>query len=204
VVPPPPTTRTPGERLAALVDEFRALRQTARDNFRRRCAILRQIRDEGLWEGGAEATFDAWALRVLHLNRSVVTRMLGIAYGPIGGTGRRPGPKPGQQRAASPPAGGAVRGRARGGQEDEVEGIHERAIVSTSADLSVGLASGRVFVSWLARQLEQWDRYGVESRLAGLSTAELTEATGLFARASAFFGRCATAAADRKEVLVDD
>lgn len=134
---------------------------------RRQAEILKQIRDERLWVGQGDRDLDAWAWRVLHLNRPVVTRMLGIAYGPVGGGGRRTGPTPGQGDGASraqPP-------RARA-QVGEVEGTPQNGDVSTSPPPSERVATATDFVRWVARQLERLERRGVPRIVAGLPPAE--------------------------------
>ncbi len=169
VVPPPPAQRTRDERYDALVTTIRAAKQARRDSWREMAHSLRRIKEERLWEGRGYDTFDRWAWGTLRFNRTTVSSLLGAATDPIGGTGRRPGPKPGSPRAP---------GRARG-QVGEVEGIRETAIPSTSVSPQ-RVATARDFVAWAARQLDQLQRHDAPGRVAGLTAAERVWAGRVF------------------------
>jgi hypothetical protein len=181
--------------LRSLVARIRELRQARRDGWREMAASLCEIKDDNLWLGQGHADFDAWCWHTLRLNRRQVSALLGVATAPIGGAGRRRGRKPGAAGAGDtaadgdPPRTGAPM-RARG-QIGEVEVIPETAITSTCAErVSSGIATGRDFVAWAARQLERLEQHGLADRLTGLPPAERAPAARVFAGLRDYFRRC--------------
>lgn len=190
-----PAARTPRERLAAQVDQFLLNKRTSQDLFRENCQLLRQIKTEGVWNDGTDPSFDGWAWRVLKLKSALVSRMLGIAAGPIGGEGH-----------AGRPKGAASRGRGREGQEGQVEEFPAAGNSSTSSPsptapvaasevTATRAAAGRGALGWAARQLGHIERYGTARWRAGLTDAERTAAACEFARLSDLFASCARAVA---------
>ena len=194
--------RTPVQRLAALVFEYRELTKTGRDVWRRRCEIVAAIKAGDLWRGDGEPDFDGWALRVLGLRSPQVSKMLGIAYGSVGGERRR---GPGRQGGANTALDGGARGRAREGQEDEVE-MHSIASQPRSPSIQSG-GPTRPFLEWASRQAERLaahtpdglmaDRLSPEERADGLR--RLDALIGFLERCRAVLGAPAVPATGREE-----
>lgn len=199
-----PPGRSSAAHLQGLVDEFRTIKRARADGWRRMAEILLEIRRADLWvdQAGQGGDFDAWCWRTLHVNRRQVSALLGVATAPVGGTGRRRGPKPGHQAAADTAVDAAAGGAPRAGapmraqaQIGEVEGIPETAITSTSAaGLSSGIATGPELVQWAAHHLETLAQRSAAVRVAGLTEAERPAAVRTFMDLSAYFADCARAA----------
>lgn len=64
------------------------------DDFRRCCEALRRLKETERWPAVGALSFEASVSRALGLSPRVVRKMVAIGGPPIGGAGRRPGPKP--------------------------------------------------------------------------------------------------------------